>query len=337
MIAYRMEDIIIKNLLFDYFSGHSTPLQKKVIEAWLQDKANQEYYYQWLHEWELTHLQAPTSWQDAFARTKELVNQETPESQPFLSVSTNNSWWSSYTYKLVASIALITLLGATIFGLKDSIVYKTIQVGYGQTQQVKLTDGSLVTLNANSSIRFPRFGFGDGTRTVELTGEADFQVQHSPLHQRFVVVTPKGLQVTVLGTQFTVFARQRRSQITLRTGKVALQMSQTPKAPSIIMKPGDLVTMDNAGKLTRAHTANPEVQSAWKHQRFTLERTSLNEIASILQENYGFQVEIKDPELANRTATGSFRASNADEVLEMITELFDINLTRQDNKIVFKD
>ncbi|MVM28568.1 DUF4974 domain-containing protein [Spirosoma sp. HMF4905] len=332
-----MEDIIVKNLLFDYFAGQISPLQKKAIEAWLQNPNNHEQYYQWLHEWELAHLQAPASWQDAFARTQERVSQEAPESQPFLAVSRNPGWWSYYNHKMVAAIVLITLIGASVFGLKGVIFYKTIQVGYGQTQQVKLTDGSLVTLNANSSLRFPRFGFGDGTRTVELTGEADFQVQHSPLNQRFVVVTPKGLQVTVLGTQFTVFARQRRSQITLRTGKVALQMSQTPKSPSIIMKPGDLVTMDNSGKLTRAHTANPEIQSAWKHQRITLDRTSLKEIAAILQENYGFQVEIKDPELANRTATGSFPAHNADEVLDMITELFDINLTRQNNKIVFKD
>ncbi len=332
-----MEDIIVKKVVFDYFSGDTSPLQKKAIEAWLQDTGNHEQYYQWLHEWESTNLQATASWQDAFARTQAQVNQEVSENSPFLSVAYNRSWWSFSNQKMVAAIVLITLVGASLFGLKDRIFYKTIQVGYGQIEQVKLTDGSVVTLNANSSIRFPRFGFGDGTRTVELAGEADFQVQHSPQNQHFVVLTPKGLQVTVLGTQFTVFARQRRSQITLRTGKVSLQMSQTPKAPSIIMKPGDLVTLDKSGKLTRAHTANPEVQSAWKEQRITLERTSLKEIASILQENYGFQVEIKDPELAYRTATGSFPAHNADEVLEMITELFDINFTRQNNKIVFKD
>jgi ferric-dicitrate binding protein FerR (iron transport regulator) len=151
------------------------------------------------------------------------------------------------------------------------------------------------------------------------------------------VLTPEGLQVTVLGTQFTVFSRQRRSQITLRTGKVALKMSRMPQEPAIIMKAGDLVMMDNVGKVTRTHTANPEIQSSWKQKRIMLERTSLKEIASILQETYGFQVDIKDPELANRTATGSFPARNADEVLEMITELFDINFTRLENKIVFKD
>lgn len=332
-----MEDIITKNLLFDYFSGKATPLQKKAIEAWLHDRINHEQYYQSMHEWELSHLQATASWQDPFTRTQKRVTQVPPKSNSFLCKINNPTRWTKYSYRMVAAILIITLLGAVLYNMQDSLLYKTIEVGYGQTNQVKFNDGSLVTLNANSSLRFPRFGFSDGTRQVELTGEADFQVGHSPNHQRFIVVTPEGLQITVLGTQFTVFARQRRSQIVLRTGKVSLQLSQTPKAPPIVMKPGDLVAVDNQGTLTRTHILNPEIHASWKNQRFTLERTSLKEIGSILQENYGFQVEIKDPELANRTATGSFTAKNSDEVLDMITELFGINFTRQDNTIVFKD
>lgn len=333
-----MEDIIVKNVLFDYFCGHTTPLQKKVIEAWLQNQANHEQYYQWLHEWETTHLQATTSWKEAFLRTQALVNQEIPATNsPFVAITSDRSWWAGYGPKMVAAILLLTLFGSGLFGLRGYLLYKTIQVGYGQTQQVKLTDGSMVTLNANSSLRYPRFGFGHGIRTVYLTGEAAFKVQHAPQHQRFVVNTPKGLQVTVLGTEFTVFARQRRSQIMLLTGKVALRMSHTPHAPTIVMKPGDLVTLDPFGKLTRRHTKTPEVQLAWKQQRINLDRTSLKEIAAIIHENYGFDVEIKDAELASRTATGSFPAHNIDEVLDMITELFAINFTRQNNKIVFKD
>lgn len=332
-----MEDIIAKKVFFDYFRGHTTPLQKKAIETWLQNQANHEQYYQWLHEWELTNLQATTSWQEAFLRTQAQVNQTTPTTSPFVAIASNRSWWSGYGQKMVAAVLLLTLLGATLFGLKGHILYKTIQVGYGQTQQVKLSDGSVVTLNANTLLRYPRFGFGRGTRTVYLTGEAAFNVQHTPQHQRFVVNTPKGIQVTVLGTEFTVFARPRRSQITLLTGKVALRMNHEPLAPAIIMKPGDLVAVDPSGKWIRGHTKNPQVQVAWKQQRITLERTSLKEIADIIQENYGFEVEIKDPELAGRTATGSFPAHNIDEVLDMITELFAINFTRQNNKIVFKD
>lgn len=332
-----MEDIIAKNVLFDYFGGHTTPLQKKAIETWLQNQANHEQYYQWLHEWELTHLQAITSWQEAFLRTQARVNQATPTTSPFVAIATNRSWWSGYGPRMVAAILLLTLFGAVLFGLKSSALYKTIQVGYGQTQQVKLSDGSVVTLNANTLLRYPRFGFGDGTRTVYLTGEASFNVQHTPQHQRFIVNTPKGIQVIVLGTEFTVFARPRCSQITLLTGKVALRMAHAPQAPAIIMKPGDLVAVDPFGKLIRGHTKTPEVQTAWKQQRITLERTSLKEIADIIQENYGFEVEIKGTELAGRTATGSFPAHNIDEVLDMITELFAINFTRQNNKIVFKD
>ncbi|WP_138475464.1 FecR family protein [Dyadobacter bucti] len=332
-----MEDIIVKDVLFDYFSGHASPLQKKAIEAWLQDPGNREQYYLWLHEWESAHLQAAASWQDAFHRTRESLSEAPSETLEMISLPAERSWWSSNNHRMVAAAFLVLMLGGLLFGIRDSIMYRTVRATYGQTRQVELNDGSIVTLNANSSLRFPRFGFGDDTRSVELKGEADFQIRHLPGHQRFVVITPDGLNVTVLGTEFTVFARRRKSQVVLRTGQVSLRMNKADQTPSIVMKPGDLVMVDRSGKLTREHNPNPENHSSWKNHRITLERTSLREIAFILQENYGFQVEIKDTALADRTATGSFPARNADEVLDMVTELFDINFTRQNKTIVFKD
>lgn len=323
--------------MLDYLAGQATPLQKKAIEEWLKDSLNHEQYYQWLHDWELSHLQARASWQQAFDRTQRQVGQAMPEVTPFRTISKSSRWWNQYPYQMIAAIFLLTLLGISLYGTRDFIFYKTVKTSYSETRLLTLEDGSQVTLNANSSLRFPRFGFGKGTRLVELSGEADFQIQHLPHHQRFLVVTPTGLHVTVLGTQFTVFARPRRSQVTLRTGKVALQMSQTPKSPAIIMKPGDLVEVNPTGTLKKSHTRTPEHYASWKIHQITLDRTSLREIAAILEESYGFQVELKDPELANRTATGLLPAQNADVALELIADLFDINFTHHENKIIFKD
>ena len=51
-----METITNKTVLYAYFSGTATPIQKKLIETWLAEADNQAQYYQWLHEWELAHL-----------------------------------------------------------------------------------------------------------------------------------------------------------------------------------------------------------------------------------------------------------------------------------------
>ena len=47
-----MEKTISKKILFDYFDGKSTSIQKKMIEEWLKRKENQEQYYTYLDQWE---------------------------------------------------------------------------------------------------------------------------------------------------------------------------------------------------------------------------------------------------------------------------------------------
>ena len=54
-----------------------------------------------------------------------------------------------------------------------------------------------------------------------------------------------------------------------------------------------------------------------------------------MQENFGVTIEFREEILANRTLTGSFHAENADELLQVISELLEINFNRQNNKVTF--
>lgn len=339
-----MEHIINKAVVFDYFSGNVTPLQKKSVELWLAEANNRAYYYQWLHEWELAHPQTNTDWQQAFERTAGRL------SEPFLKVQPGEpidrrswlSWGGWKPWLMAATLVLVLVLGSWLF--RNPLRYQTVRTGYGETRTLTLSDGSVVTLNANSSVRYPRFGFGHGwlaastnTRTVQLTGEADFSVRHLPNHQQFVVTTPKGLQVTVLGTEFTVMSRARKTQVVLRSGKVELTLAQRASQQPLTMRPGDLVTLGRGDKLALRRTAHPEAAVAWKNHRFTFEQTSLREVAALLEENYGLTVVIDNPDLASRTVSGSFPARNADEILKLMAELLEINYIRDNNRVTFTD
>ena len=341
-----MEDIISKAVLFDYFSGRVSPIQKKSIESWLADSANRDVYYQWLHEWELSRLQTNANWQRAYEKTALRVD-NTPSVSYQTDKSPPNQWqisrvrhWVSRSGLIAASVALALVVSGWLF--RDALLYQTVRTGFGETRSLTLPDGSAVTLNANSSVRFSRFGFGEQTlfsqshRTVMLTGEADFSVRHLPNHQRFIVTTPKGLNVTVLGTQFTVFSRERATRVVLRSGRVQLT-TQQKNEPPLIMQPGDLVTLSPQGKLALTHTAHPEAVIAWKDHRFSFEQTPLREIADMLHENYGLTVTIETTQLANRTISGSFTAQNANEVLQLIAQLLQINYIRENNRVSFTD
>jgi|ERR687885_143063 hypothetical protein len=47
-----METVARKKLLFAHFYGQLTALEVKGICLWLQERSNQELYYQWLEEWD---------------------------------------------------------------------------------------------------------------------------------------------------------------------------------------------------------------------------------------------------------------------------------------------
>lgn len=344
-----MEDLVNKTVLFDYFSGRVSPLQKKSVENWLSEDSNREVYYQWLHEWELNRLQTNVNWQFVYQKTVQRINDTSPvievhEPPPKFWIIRRPGERIGRNGLLAASVSLLLLVGSWLY--RDRLLYRTIHTGFGETRSLTLPDGSAVTLNANSALRFPRFGFGEWTlaadaahqnpRMVELTGEADFSIRHLANHQRFVVRTVRGLSVTVLGTQFTVFSRERATRVALRSGRVQLT-TQQKSAPSLIMQPGDLVTLNRQGKLALTRTAHPETMASWKNHRFNFDQTSLREVADMLHENYGLTVTIASTHLASRTISGSFTARNANELLQLIAQLLQLNYIRENDRVSFTD
>lgn len=331
-----------KELLFAYFAGQATVLQKQRIQDWLEDPANEEYFYACVHEWEVQNPQYVADVNLAIKKFDHAIStiqdQGTAPLQPAgngeataLPAPALTRWPA---WLVAASVALLLGLSGWLFG--DDVYYKTHQTGYGQISTVSLPDGSQVTLNANSTLTVPRFGFGALSRRVTLKGEANFAVIHTPDHQEFVVLTDPFFKVAVLGTEFNVFARERATKVGLYRGKVKVLYGQPAKQEkSMTMAPGDLLTLDESrGDLAVRKVLHPENFAAWQQGRFIFENTPLSEIKNILQENYGLQVRLQGQGLAALTVSGSFKALSADELLQALSETLDLNVIRQDKHVV---
>lgn len=334
-----MKSHVTKELLFDYFAGRATALQKQMIEEWVKEPAQEELFYEYLHEWELRSPQYLASVSPGMEKYREILHQQSPSNEPTMLLRSpmspiRRSSWIPWT--IAAAVLILVSLGATVF--QQAILYRTYATAFGETQLIPLTDGSKVTLNANSSLQVPRFGFGSDTREVFLKGEANFSIIHTHDDQRFIVHTDSAFQVEVLGTEFTVFARPRGTKVVLNKGKVKVQYQSVNEKPQqLMMKPGDLVSLDQKGKLHLQQVQHPENYAAWKNRRFVFENTSLTEINDMLQENYGLKVEIKSEALLHQTLTGSFQASTADELLQAISQILEINVIRQDSNVILID
>lgn len=325
-----MKKNLSKEQLFEHFSGKSSLLQKQVIEAWLQDSTNEESYYTWLEEWEREHL----FWKlDTDVAYEDLRNRiEKTEKDGDVVILAKPWWQHKWTIRVAASLALLVAMS---YVFKNELLYENFTTRYGELQQLTLQDGTKVTLNSNSALSVPRFGFGDATREVLLEGEAYFTVTHTPNNQKFIVKTAENYTVEVLGTEFSVKNRNHDMQVVLDKGKVKVHYDDTTKA--ITMQPGDLVTLKPNGVAQLEKPVEPKKYSAWRSHKFVFDKTPLSEVAILLQDNFGLDVTITSPALARKSISGEIEAETADELLNAITEIFDIKIIKENKHITFQN
>ncbi len=326
-----MSKEISKEMLFNYFNNKATTLEKKRIDEWAKDSQNKELFYEYLAQWETLNIQYISDVDAAIMRHRRRLDLVQPDDE-----IGDKGLSTSRGFVMKLSIAASFLLAALIVGYltKDKILYKTLATSYGETKSVVLEDGTKVILNANSSLTLPRLGFGDYTRNVFLKGEANFSVAHLPGNQKFVVKTLDGPDIVVLGTEFTVYNRLHQFKVSLSKGKIQLNYKENQRSKNLIMRAGELVTIDSKGKAVLKKTANPEIFSAWKDNQYVFEHTSLQDICTLFKEDFGFDIEIADPEISTWAVSGTFKASNAQELLEALAESSGLVYNKENQKVI---
>jgi len=334
-----MNSNINKAFIFSYLSGDTSALQKQMVNEWVKETTNEELFYKWLVEYEKQKPQYQTDVSKGIELFHHYVNKFEANAGFNHSKHPEQEVHSIHYFKKRWMLAASVMLGLIIMSwlFKDFITYQTYTTGFGETKSITLSDHTNVTLNSNSVLSVPRFGFGFKTRRVLLKGEANFLVTHKPDNQKFVVRTNQGLEVIVFGTEFIVYAREKESKVILNKGKVVLRYQEGRIQKQLTMKPGDLITFDKINHLKKEITTQPEKYAAWKDHRFIFEDTTLEEFATIMQENYGIRIVFKDSTLAKQTLIGSFRADSADELLQTVSEVFNVNINRTGNTVVMTD
>jgi len=166
----------------------------------------------------------------------------------------------------------------------NEVLYNTLTTARGEMYSIVLSDGSTVTLNSASSIRYP-IVFPNGERKVEVTGEAFFDVTHDAAHP--FVVSEGGIEVTVLGTQFNVNTYEDEvPRVTLVKGSVQVTLE---KQQPVIIKPGQQAFVAGSQLQVTDHVNLEEVM-AWKNGRFYFNNASITSVMTQLQRWYNIEV-----------------------------------------------
>ena len=199
--------------------------------------------------------------------------------------------------------------------------YHTLEIPVAADYRLRLSDGTVVFLNSETTLRYPEI-FAGQERKVYLEGEAYFEVAKDSLHPFKVIVNQ--LEVEVLGTHFNINAYPERSGIatTLAEGKVKV----TNQDRQVILKPGEqALASENALQVREV-----EVQefTSWKDGLFRFRQMPLEEIMIQVYRWYGIKAEFMNPDLKTMTFTGVINKNlSAGELFRIIESVVEVRFS----------
>ncbi|HWB28380.1 MAG TPA: FecR domain-containing protein [Chitinophagaceae bacterium] len=165
-------------------------------------------------------------------------------------------------------------------GKTGVVLYNTLQTPKGGQYKLMLPDGTMVWLNAASSIKYPTV-FTGSSRTVEMTGEAYFEVAHKTGISFHVKVN--GLDISDIGTHFNInaYADEKMVKATLLEGAI--------KVNNTLLMPGQQAQV-TGDKIAVADNADVDEAVAWKNGFFQFNRADLPTVMRQLARWYDVDV-----------------------------------------------
>ncbi len=316
-------------LLEQVQKGQASPSERLELEAWYHQLESRPDFTDGLSSPARQALE-----EKMFNRIQEEIESEKP-----VPVWPLGRSWRGWAAGMAGVVALVMLWMYLSPRLESTAVIarhnRTEKTGYGETRTFTLPDGSEVTLNGNSSLSYPDTWTKD--REVRLTGEAYFKVVHTKDHRRFSVVTADDFRVNVLGTQFTVSRRSHQTRVVLNEGKVQCLLNEKAQADSIILKPGQLVEFSRKPEQYTLKEVDASLYSAWKDHKLILRNTSLKELTQVLEDTYGYDVNVEKASLLERRMSGSLPTTDVHVLLEGIAEACKVHIRQEEGRIYLTD
>lgn len=181
----------------------------------------------------------------------------------------------------------------------------------GRIYHLTLSDGTKVTMNAATRLRFP-FHFSGATREVYLDGEAYFSVAKNA-SRPFIVHTPL-TSIRVLGTKFNVNTYQKDAVNTcLVEGSVRTQANDGQGHP-LELQPGKAAYFQQEAGFKVSAFDQEEVLS-WIQEVNYFHNLPLPKLAELITRYYGVPVILDNNKLMTRSVTGMMDRKNLPELL----------------------
>ena len=210
-------------------------------------------------------------------------------------------------------------------------MFNVLTTAFGEQSRMRLPDGTVVFLNAGSSIRYPVV-FSGNERRVIINGEVYFEVSHNP-EKPFIVVS-KNQVVTVLGTHFNINSYDDEDQVrtTLVEGLVNVSIDGRQKKT---LRVGQQLTVSG----NEISISNVEVDEAvaWKDGYFEFSNSDIRAVMRQLARWYNVEVSFEGTITPETFTARISRNKNIGQVLKIVRASGSTNVEIKGRRIVIKN
>jgi transmembrane sensor len=242
--------------------------------------------------------------------------------------------------QMAASIIVIIGLSTwfnystAIENLLFPLVYEKSVTQSGENVTIRLSDGTLIHLNAESVLKYPN-RFSGNTREVYLEGEAFFEVAKDKKHP-FIIHSSK-MDTKVVGTSFNILAypNQKKQEVSVVTGKVSV--SSTVTKQNVLVFPGQKATIEKETNNLKAHSQiNISTIASWRKNILVFDDITVNEVVATLERHYGVKIKIQNESLQNLIINASFEEAEPEQVLNLLCKSIDASFKKEKNSYIIK-
>ncbi len=321
--------IDIFDLIPKHLSGETSDSEVKRLEEWvLSSPENKRQFNQFKKAWILSGIEGnyqnidvekewATTSDKLFSEAKVVPLQAKPKRR------------IGFYLRIAVSLALLVTASVWLFRSVNTGDYQEF-VALTEIEEDKLPDGTEISLNQYSSVKFPS-KLNDKQRRVELTGDAFFKVERDTA--RPFIISTQNIEIEVLGTSFYVDSRENQSQIQVivTTGSV----SMTAGTDKVVLAANEIGIYDKSTKkLVKAQNEDVNYLS-WKTDKLVFENTDLERVVYDLNRKFHSQVSIANKKLNTCKITATYDHKSLEATVRIIEKTLNIKAEINGNEVVF--
>lgn len=321
----------IDALIVNYLNGEASPDEAIHLEDWKKDRSeNMEYFLKLERTHAATYGTQPYTSNSKGSAWK-LIENEIDSKTKVIPLWKKPFFIASVAAAIVALVVVTQVMSPknptqiadtkkpTKINITDreNVIYASTNVS-----SYTLKDDSKVTLQPGSKLTIPK-GFNKNNRSLNLEGSGSFEVVHD--EKNAFILSVGDLEIYDLGTIFHVKQLGDTVKVSVDEGIVELNIN----GQKLALEKGDSAFYLISQKVIKEYGA----LTARKDTVFEFDGTTLLEVTEVLSAFFKRTIEIKNPVLAKCTVSVTFKNEELATILDIISELMDINIV-QTNKII---